>query len=67
MDRGAWRARVHGVTKGSDMTEPLSKEYTYQALTGQLSGSFSRLPIYILVQPEKLARYDVGEHLVFAL
>ena len=25
MDRGAWRATVHGVTKESDKTEPLNK------------------------------------------
>ena len=26
MDRGAWRATVHGVTKVSDMTEQLNKK-----------------------------------------
>ena len=26
MDRGAWRATVHGVTKESDMTEQLSTQ-----------------------------------------
>ena len=48
MDRGAWRATVRGVTKGSDMTEPLSAEHTYQALMGQLGGSFFVAPhLYI--------------------
>ena len=26
MDRGAWRATVHGVTKGSDVTQRLKKQ-----------------------------------------
>ena len=28
MDRGGWRAIVHGVAKKSDMTEPLSNNNT---------------------------------------
>ena len=28
MDRGAWRATVHGVTKELDMTEQLNNNYT---------------------------------------
>ena len=27
MDRGAWQALVHGVTKESDMTEQLNKQH----------------------------------------
>ena len=31
MDRGAWRATVHGFTKGSDMTEQLTLSHIQKA------------------------------------
>ena len=33
MDRGAWWVTVHGVSKESDMTKPLSTEYGHKTVT----------------------------------
>ena len=32
MDRGVWRAKVHGVTKESDTTEQLNNNNTYSCI-----------------------------------
>ena len=43
-DRGAWRATVHGVTKGLDMTEQLNnKLLNTKIITLSIRGSIGRL------------------------
>ena len=43
-DRGAWRATVHGVTKGLDMTEQLNnKLLNTKIITFSIRGSIGRL------------------------
>ena len=44
MDRGAWRAIVHGVAKESDMTEQLTHTHTHTPEVGSRQGAESPKP-----------------------
>ena len=46
MDRGAWQAIVHGVTKESDMTERLTHTFYIAHYTSSAPNGFSLLQLY---------------------
>ena len=54
MDRGAWRATVHGSHKESDMTEPLSLHWFWQGVQSPFISSFSSVTWHLSLAPFRI-------------